>query len=70
MQSNWVRLGPKVLRWFLPLGLILIAAGLFSTTRNLEAYNRSPYPLDAGDGLGQQHAAPADRPVPRPRHLP
>jgi murein DD-endopeptidase MepM/ murein hydrolase activator NlpD len=45
MQSNWVRLGPKVLRWFLPLGLILIAAGLLSTTRNLEAYNRSPYPL-------------------------
>src|SRR4051794_39291251 len=45
MQSKWVRLGPKALRWFLPLGLTLLAAGLFSTTRNLEAYNRSPYPL-------------------------
>lgn len=45
MQSKWVRLGPKALRWFLPFGLTLLAAGLFSTTRNLEAYNRSPYPL-------------------------
>jgi murein DD-endopeptidase MepM/ murein hydrolase activator NlpD len=45
MQSKWVCLGPKALRWFLPLGLTLLAAGLFSSTRNLEAYNRSPYPL-------------------------
>lgn len=45
MQSNRVFLGPKILRWLLPLGLSLFAAGLFFTTKNLEAYNRSPYPL-------------------------
>ncbi|HEX9942344.1 MAG TPA: peptidoglycan DD-metalloendopeptidase family protein [Thermoanaerobaculia bacterium] len=45
MQSKRVHLGPNVLRWLLPLGLSLFAAGLFLTTRNLEAYNRSPFPL-------------------------
>jgi len=45
MQLNRVKLGPNVLRWLLPLGLILFAAGLFLTTRDLEAYNRSPFPL-------------------------
>ncbi|HEX4965889.1 MAG TPA: peptidoglycan DD-metalloendopeptidase family protein [Thermoanaerobaculia bacterium] len=47
MQSQWIHLGPKVLRWFLPLGLILTAAGLFSTTRTLETHNKSPFPLPA-----------------------
>jgi murein DD-endopeptidase MepM/ murein hydrolase activator NlpD len=44
---QWKRglLGPNVLRWLLPLGLSLLAAGLFLSTRNLEAYSRSPYPL-------------------------
>jgi murein DD-endopeptidase MepM/ murein hydrolase activator NlpD len=45
MQWKRVQLGPNVLRWLLPLGLILLAAGLFLTTRDLEAYSRSPYPL-------------------------
>jgi len=45
MQSKRVHLGPKILRWLLPLGLSLLAAGLFFTTKNLEAYNRSPYPI-------------------------
>jgi murein DD-endopeptidase MepM/ murein hydrolase activator NlpD len=45
MQSKRVRLGPHVLRFALPLGLALLAAGLVLTTQNLEAYNRSPYPL-------------------------
>jgi murein DD-endopeptidase MepM/ murein hydrolase activator NlpD len=40
-------LGPVVLRWLLPLGLTALAAGLFFGIRNLEAYNRSPYPLAA-----------------------
>ncbi len=44
MQSKR-NLGPNVLRWILPLGLSLCAAGLFFTTRNLDAYSRSPYPL-------------------------
>jgi murein DD-endopeptidase MepM/ murein hydrolase activator NlpD len=45
MQLQRVKLGPNVLRWLLPLGLTLFAAGLFFTTRDLEAYNRSPFPL-------------------------
>lgn len=45
MQSKRVNLGPNALRWFLPLGLSLMAAGLFMSTRSLEAYNQSPFPL-------------------------
>lgn len=45
MQSKRVYFGPKILRWLLPLGLSLLAAGLFVTTKNLEAYNRSPFPI-------------------------
>jgi murein DD-endopeptidase MepM/ murein hydrolase activator NlpD len=45
MQSKRVTLGKTVLRWLLPLGLIAAAAGLTVSTRNLEAFNRSPYPL-------------------------
>jgi murein DD-endopeptidase MepM/ murein hydrolase activator NlpD len=45
MQSKRVFSSPIVLRWVLPLGLIVLAAGLFVGTRNLDAYNRSLYPL-------------------------
>lgn len=45
MQSKRVSMGPTVLRWLLPLGLSALAAGLFVSTQNLEAFNRSPYPL-------------------------
>jgi murein DD-endopeptidase MepM/ murein hydrolase activator NlpD len=45
MQSKRVPSGVTVLRWCLPLGLIALAAGLLVSTRNLEARNRSPYPL-------------------------
>ncbi|HEV7518564.1 MAG TPA: hypothetical protein VGR07_19895, partial [Thermoanaerobaculia bacterium] len=45
MQPSRVQLGPYLLRIILPLGLVLLAAGLHSSTRRLEAYNRSPYPL-------------------------
>jgi murein DD-endopeptidase MepM/ murein hydrolase activator NlpD len=45
MQSKRVYLGTAVLRWLLPLGLVVLAAGLSFSTRNLEAYNRSAYPL-------------------------
>jgi hypothetical protein len=45
MQSKRVYLGVTVLRWLLPLGLIALGAGVALSTRSLEAYNRSPYPL-------------------------
>jgi murein DD-endopeptidase MepM/ murein hydrolase activator NlpD len=45
MQSKRVYLGTTVLRWLLPLGLIALGAGVALSTRSLEAYNRSPYPL-------------------------
>jgi murein DD-endopeptidase MepM/ murein hydrolase activator NlpD len=45
MQSKRVKLGPNLLRWLLPLGLGLFAAGLILTTKSLEAFSRSPYPL-------------------------
>jgi murein DD-endopeptidase MepM/ murein hydrolase activator NlpD len=45
MQSKRVELGKTVVRWLLPLGLIAAAAGLTVSTRSLEAFNRSSYPL-------------------------
>jgi murein DD-endopeptidase MepM/ murein hydrolase activator NlpD len=45
MQSKRVYLGKTVLRFLVPLGLVALGAGVALSTRNLEAYNRSPYPL-------------------------
>jgi murein DD-endopeptidase MepM/ murein hydrolase activator NlpD len=45
MQLKRDSMGPTVLRWLLPLGLSALGAGLFVSTRNLEAFNQSPYPL-------------------------
>src|SRR4051812_39319355 len=45
MQPSKVQLGPYLLRLILPLGLLLLAAGLLASTRRLEGYNRSSYPL-------------------------
>ena len=45
MQSTRVKLVPHILRLALPLGLALLAFGLFLTTQNLQAFNRSPFPL-------------------------
>lgn len=45
MQSTRVSFAPHVLRLALPLGLSLLAVGLFLTTQSLEAYNKSPFPL-------------------------
>jgi murein DD-endopeptidase MepM/ murein hydrolase activator NlpD len=45
MQSTRVHLAPHFLRLALPLGLILLAAGLFLSTQSLEAFNKSPFPL-------------------------
>ncbi|HEY3566966.1 MAG TPA: peptidoglycan DD-metalloendopeptidase family protein [Thermoanaerobaculia bacterium] len=45
MQSKRVYLGTTVLRWLLPIGLTALGAFVALSTRSLEAYNRSPYPL-------------------------
>jgi len=45
MQSTRVKLVPHILRLALPLGLALVAFGLFLSTQNLQAFNRSPFPL-------------------------
>ncbi|HEV2855301.1 MAG TPA: peptidoglycan DD-metalloendopeptidase family protein [Thermoanaerobaculia bacterium] len=58
MQSKRVYLGPKILRWLLPLGLSLLAAGLFFTTKNLEAYNRSPFPIPPTPRFNARAALP------------
>ncbi len=34
-----------VLRWAVPLGLLLVAGSLVTTSRRLDAYTRSPFPL-------------------------
>lgn len=47
MQLSRVQFGPYLLRLVLPLGLVLLAAGLFWSTQRFEAYNQSPYPLAA-----------------------
>jgi murein DD-endopeptidase MepM/ murein hydrolase activator NlpD len=47
MQLSRVQFGPYLLRIILPLGLALLAAGLLSSTRRLDVFNRSPYPLAA-----------------------
>jgi murein DD-endopeptidase MepM/ murein hydrolase activator NlpD len=45
MQWRSFIFGPHALRVALPLGLLLLAGGLFESTQNLEAYNQSPFPL-------------------------
>ena len=45
MQSKRAQLAPHILRLALPLGLILLATGLFLTTQTLQAFNRSLFPL-------------------------
>jgi murein DD-endopeptidase MepM/ murein hydrolase activator NlpD len=60
MQSKRVHLGPYILRLALPLGLGLLAAGLFFTTRNLEAYNQSPYPLPPTLRFNERAALPTE----------
>lgn len=60
MQSKRVHLGPSILRLALPLGLGLLATGLFLTTRNLEAYNQSPYPLPPTLRFNERAALPTE----------
>jgi murein DD-endopeptidase MepM/ murein hydrolase activator NlpD len=58
MQPSRVQLGPYLLRIVLPLGLVLLAAGLYSSIRHLDAYNRSPYPLASAPRFTPRAALP------------
>jgi len=60
MQSRRVKLAPHVLRLALPLGLILVALGLFLTTQTLEAFNRSPFPLPPAPRFSAQITLPTE----------
>lgn len=60
MQWKRVKLAPHFVRLALPLGLILLAVGLFLTTRDLEAYNQSPYPLPTTPRFHQRIALPTE----------
>lgn len=37
----------RALRWAVPFGLVLVAGSLIATSRRLDAYSRSPFPLAA-----------------------
>src|SRR4051812_15352158 len=58
MQPSRVQLGPYLLRLILPLGLLLLAAGLLSSTRRLSAYNQSPFPLAPAPHFNSHAAFP------------
>jgi murein DD-endopeptidase MepM/ murein hydrolase activator NlpD len=60
MQPKRVQLGPHFLRLVVPLGLSLLGAGLLHSTRNLEAYNQSPYPLPPAPRFDERIALPTE----------
>ena len=60
MQWKRGKLAPHFVRLALPLGLILLAIGLFLTTQDLEAYNQSPYPLPPAPRFHQRIALPTE----------
>jgi len=60
MQSTRVKLAPHVFRLALPLGLILVAAGLFLSTHSLEAYNKSPFPLSPAPRFNERIVLPTE----------
>lgn len=60
MQLKRVKLALHCVRLGLPLGLILLAVGLSLSTRNLEAYNQSPYPLPPTLRFHQRTALPTE----------
>jgi murein DD-endopeptidase MepM/ murein hydrolase activator NlpD len=60
MQSTRLKLAPHILRLVLPLGLILVAAGLFLTTHTLEALNRSPFPLAPAPRFSERITLPTE----------
>jgi murein DD-endopeptidase MepM/ murein hydrolase activator NlpD len=60
MQLKRVTLALHFVRLGLPLGLILLAVGLSLSTRDLEAYNQSPYPLPPTLRFHQRIALPTE----------
>src|SRR6185436_6127524 len=60
MQSTRVKLAPHVFRLALPLGLILLAIGLFLSTHSLEAYNKSPFPLSPAPRFNERMSLPTE----------
>jgi murein DD-endopeptidase MepM/ murein hydrolase activator NlpD len=60
MQWKKVMLAPHFVRLVLPLGLSLLAGALSLTTRDLEAYNQSPYPLPPALRFSQRVTLPTE----------
>lgn len=60
MQSTRVKLAPHFVRLALPLGLILLAAGLFLSTHSLEAYYGSPFPLTPAPRFNERIVLPTE----------
>lgn len=60
MQWKRVKRAPHFVRLALPLGLILLAVGLSLSTRNLEAYNQSPFPLPPTPRFHQRIVLPTE----------
>jgi murein DD-endopeptidase MepM/ murein hydrolase activator NlpD len=60
MQSTRAKLAPHILRLALPLGLSLLALGLFLTTQTLQAFNRSPFPLTPTSRFSERVTLPTE----------
>jgi murein DD-endopeptidase MepM/ murein hydrolase activator NlpD len=60
MQSTRASLAPHILRLVLPLGLLLVALGLFLTTHTLEAFNQSPFPLTPAPRFSERVILPTE----------
>lgn len=60
MQSTRVKLAPHFLRLALPLGLILLALGLFLSTQSLEAFYKSPFPLAPTPRFNERISLPTE----------
>jgi murein DD-endopeptidase MepM/ murein hydrolase activator NlpD len=60
MQSTRVKLAPHFVRLALPLGLILLAAGLFLSTHTLEAFYKSPFPLAPAPRFNERIVLPTE----------
>jgi len=60
MQSTRVKLAPHLLRLALPLGLTLLAIGLFLGTHSLKAFTNSPYPLTPTPRFNGRVALPTE----------
>lgn len=53
-------IAPHFVRLALPLGLMLLATGLFLSTQELEAYSQSPYPLPPTPRFHQRVVLPTE----------